>query len=188
LDAAIADARTLGLRNLVVINLLPGERRTLDDYKRFAEQMRIAVERCGGAGLALHYHPHSFEYEPLGGSVPIEMLAEQLSGANSGLEVDVFWVAMAGRDPAEFIRRHAASVRAIHLKDRLKSAPIYTGPQYEAPAGLRVPIGSGSIDFRAVIDAVDTAVVSALYIEDESAGDRLDNTLKSVAYLRGIGV
>lgn len=95
---------------------------------------------------------------------------------------------MAGRDPAEFIRRHAASVRAIHLKDRSKSAPVYTGPQYEAPAGVRVLMGTGSIDFRAVIDAADAARVTALYIEDESPGNRLDNTLKSVAYLRGIGI
>ena len=57
-------------------------------------------------------------------------------------EIDVFWVRYAGADPVEEINKLGERVRLLHLKD-------ITGASEKRFA----PVGTGQIDFKAVLAA-----------------------------------
>lgn len=174
LDVALGDAKRIpGLRNLTVVLLLPEERRNLDDYRRFADQMNRAGERCRQAGVTLSYHPHSFEYESIDGQLPIQLLLERFDPKHVMFEVDIFWMTMGGWDPIEFVRQRSSRVTGLHLKDRSRGAPSrFVGSPWELGSGARVPIGDGVTNFRTVLETASNSGVVHCFVEDESEGDR----------------
>jgi sugar phosphate isomerase/epimerase len=185
LDTALEDAaRIEGLTTLVVAALLPDERRSLDDYRRFADQMNATRERCAPLGLTLAFHAHSFDFEPIEGVSPMNILRNRFDRRVSW-EVDVFWVAMAGREPSGFLREHAGRVVAVHLKDRSRSAPRpYTGWNRLLSRDVYVPLGAGDLDLPTVLAAAADIGVAYRFVEDESATSRFEHLLAGMEYLK----
>src|SRR5206468_9593119 len=66
--AALDAAPVIGHRYLVLAWIPAEERRTLDDYKRWAERLNRAGTEAKAAGLQFAYHNHDFEFAPLDGS------------------------------------------------------------------------------------------------------------------------
>jgi hypothetical protein len=58
----IEDCNKNGIKYMGIAIMLPEERETLDDYKRFAEKANRFGEKSKAAGIQLYYHSHSFEY------------------------------------------------------------------------------------------------------------------------------
>jgi hypothetical protein len=174
LDAALADATKIrGLRNFTVVLLLPEERETLDDYRRFAESMNAAGERCRQAGLTLSYHPHAFDYATVEGRVAMEVLLERFEPDRVSFEIDVFFMVMGGWDPVAFMGQYGSRVSGLHLKDRaLTAPPSFFGNPWDTPVGATVPVGDGSLNFKTFLDHASATSVRCAYVEDESVGDR----------------
>src|SRR5678815_4834945 len=98
---AIDEAKAQGLEYLVIVYLMKAERGGLDVYKDLAARLAKAGEACRKAGLGLAYHAHAFEYEPIGGVRPIDVLLNQTRPELLGLELDTFWASLAGIDPVK---------------------------------------------------------------------------------------
>jgi sugar phosphate isomerase/epimerase len=186
IDAALADAAKIrGLRNLTVVLLLPEERETLDDYRRFADSMNSAGERCRQAGFSLSYHPHAFDYATVEGRVAMEVLLERFQPEYVRFEIDVFWMIMGGWDPVAFMRQHGSRVSGLHLKDRASTAPpLFLGNPWDIPVGATVPVGDGNLNFKTLLDHASAASIRYAYVEDESEGDRFQNLAKGLVHLR----
>jgi sugar phosphate isomerase/epimerase len=188
LDSAIADAKRHGIRFVVVAYLMPNERTSLDFYRRFADAMNAAGERCNAAQVSLCYHHHSFEFEPLEGKVPMELLLERLDPKRVGFEVDVFWISIAGRDPVKTIRELGPRVRLLHLKDKAKDTPVEYQERSVKP-GAFAEVGGGVVDFPGVLAAAKAAGVAHAFVEqDHTPGDPLDSLRKSFGYLQGLKI
>ena len=186
IDAAIADAKKHGIRFLSVAYLMPQERASLDSYRRFIDAMNRAGEKCRAAGLELCHHNHAFEFVPVEGKVPMDLLASGCDPKTVGFELDVFWVAMAGRDPAQAIRDLGPRVRLLHLKDKAKGAASEVQEQGVKPAAF-AEVGSGVLDFRAVLAAAREVGVAHAFVEqDHTPGDPLESLKKSYAYLASL--
>src|SRR3970282_1200797 len=71
---------------------------------------RAGWARAGGraakAGSALAYPPPAFEFEPIDGVRPIDVLLEQTPRDLLGLELDTFWASIAGVDPVQLVEKH----------------------------------------------------------------------------------
>jgi sugar phosphate isomerase/epimerase len=98
--------------------LAPEERLGSDFYRALADKLNSAGLKCRSAGLRFCYHNHDFEFEPKPGGRPIDTLLARLDRKLIGLEVDTFWVSMAGIDAAVFLQQNAEWVELVHLKDR----------------------------------------------------------------------
>jgi sugar phosphate isomerase/epimerase len=188
LEAALESAsRVEGVTTLVVATLLPDERRTLDDYRRFADRMNATGERCAPMDLTLAFHAHSFDFAPIDGVCPMDLLRARFDH-RIGWEVDVFWVAMAGVNPADFVLDRAGRVVALHLKDRSRSAPRqYTGWNRLLPRDSYVPLGAGDLDVPSILAAAEAAGVRYRFVEDESEAARFEHLLAGMEYLRTLG-
>jgi inosose dehydratase len=82
-------------------------------------------------------------------------IERMLEATGLGVCADTGHLAYAGIDPAAFLRDHGPRIRHVHLKDLdLAVARSRRGFWAAVAAGAFVPIGSGSVDFAAVLEAL----------------------------------
>jgi sugar phosphate isomerase/epimerase len=182
LDVAIADARGRHIEYFVYPDVPPGERGGLDAFRRLAERLNLAGEKCRKAGLALCYHNHAFEFDSGAARVPIDLLMEITDEKLVGLELDTFWTSVAGFDPVTMVRRYAGRIRLVHLMDKAMGFP----QQYNeaVPRGVFKELGAGVVDIPGVLQAASKAGVRHYFVEqDQTAGDPLKSLAESYDYL-----
>ncbi|MGD1072853.1 MAG: sugar phosphate isomerase/epimerase [Bryobacteraceae bacterium] len=183
LEAAIDSLKNAGLSYFTMAYIQPQARGDLDFYRRTADNMNHAAELCRKAGLQFAYHNHAFEFAGKEGERPIDIFYERLDRNLVALEMDVFWVSVAGNDPVETLKKWKGRVGLLHLKDKAKGTPVqYT--ESVPPSTFR-EVGSGMLNFTAILKAAPAAGVKHYFVEqDQTEGDPLDSLAKSFGYLK----
>lgn len=88
---------------------------TLEQITHLAEVLNKASEKAAKEGIKVGYHNHAHEFEKIDGKFALDLLAE-MTNEDVVLELDVFWVAYAGVDPIEYIKKWGKRVELIHIK------------------------------------------------------------------------
>ena len=100
-------------------------------------------------------------------------------------EPDVYWVAQAGVDPLELLRRQGRRARLLHLKDRKPG--FVTSFDMNAESRHFAEVGSGNLDWKPLLAEANRLGVEHYFVEqDETPGDPIDSLRKSYQYLRSI--
>jgi len=138
-------------------------------------------------GIRFAWHPHGFEFAPLaseGGKTAFDIIMAETKPENLDLEMDVFWVFHAGQDPVKLLKQYPGRWTLMHVKDIRKGAVIglSTG---SAPPIDNVAVGTGQIDWPAVLKAGQQLGVQHFLIEDETPTP-LVCIPDSLKYLRGL--
>ncbi len=184
LEEAIESLKKIGVQYFTMAYIQPQARGTdLDFYRRTADQMNHAAELCHKAGLQFAYHNHAFEFAGAKGQRPIDVFHERLDKKLVALELDVFWVSVAGNDPLEMMKLWKGRVALLHLKDKAKDLPV----QYKegVPNAAFREVGNGSLDFAAILKAAPGAGVKHYFVEqDQTPGDPIESLRKSFEYLK----
>ncbi len=179
LDEMIELAKAHGVRRLGVSYLLPNERNGA------LEKLNRASDACAKAGLEFYYHNHKFEFEGAPGARFIDQLHKGLD-KRAKLEMDVFWVAVGGADPAALLREWKGRVGSVHLKDMAANTPRNV-EEFAMPPAAFAEVGSGRLDWKAILKEARKSGVRYYFIEqDATPGDPLESVRKSVAYLRAL--
>jgi sugar phosphate isomerase/epimerase len=186
-EHVIDQAGAHGIRTLVFNYLPPKERGELDYYRGLADKLNAAADKCRRAGMKLWYHNHNFEFAAKTGGRPIEVLLSRLDLELVALEVDTFWVGMAGQDPAEFIRQNAGRVAAVHLKDRARNSARPRFDISSVPLSAYQEIGAGEMDISAILGAATRAGVAHYFVEQDHGPDPLGAIRRSYDALRKLG-
>lgn len=183
-ESALALANEYGLNYAVIAYLFSQERGSLDFYRRFADQMNEAGKASQEAGIQLCYHHHSFEFEPLEGQRPFDILKERFDADLVQWEMDVFWVSMGGLDPVQVLSDFSGRVPLIHLKDAAKGAqPSFQESQ--VPPEAFASVGSGQLDFEAILQAASEAGVQHYFVEqDHTPGNPIESLKQSYQFLQ----
>jgi len=164
LEDAIDSAKKVGVQYFTLAYIAPGARGDGDDfYRRTADRLNHAGELCKKAGMHMAYHNHAYEF----GGKPraIDIFFERLDPKLVAMELDVFWLSVAGQDPVETLKKWKGRVALLHLKDKAKDAPHQFAEN--VPADAFQEVGSGSIDFRAILKAAPGAGVKHDIVEQE---------------------
>jgi sugar phosphate isomerase/epimerase len=155
-DASVSMAKTLGAKT-VVLPYMGDEHRTeqawqtaLPNFNRFAADLRRA-----GLGFAYHNHDFEFTTKP-GGTSLYERFLKDTDPALVKVELDLYWVARAGEDPAALIDRLAGRLYAYHVKDMRAD-------------GSMAAVGAGKTDFAALFRLKGSAGVRHFYVENDAA-------------------
>jgi sugar phosphate isomerase/epimerase len=185
LEKAFEEANAAGIKYFVLAYLGADDRKSIDDYKRHADRMNEAGKRCKAAGLQFAYHHHSFEFVKHGNETGWDVLLSRTDKDLVALEVDVFWLAAAGLDPAKTIRDLGSRVKLVHLKDRAAGPPELDEGKVQKTAFKE--LGAGSLDLPGVLRACKDVGVAHYFVEqDHTPGDPLASLKQSVAYLRSL--
>jgi sugar phosphate isomerase/epimerase len=181
----VAQARDHGLRYIVIPWVAP-ETRPTDrvGYVAMAGQFNRVADVVTRAGLQACYHNHAFEFGRGGdGTRWLDVIMKAAPGLK--LELDVFWVSVTGADPLEVIKQYSGRIALMHLKDR--------NPKTErtlvetVPRDSFVEVGSGALNFPAILSAARAAGVEHYFVEqDFTPADPMPSLKKSHAYLAGL--
>jgi sugar phosphate isomerase/epimerase len=166
-------ANELGQRFIVCPSIEERHRRTLDDWKRIAGQFNRIGERARRAGLVFAYHNHDFEFRPIAGRVPYDLLLAETDPALVRLEMDFYWMARAGRAPLAYFQQYPGRFPLVHLKDMARDGSI-------------TEVGQGTIDFAGLLAEARLAGIVHAFIEHDDPADPMNSVEGSLSYLRSL--
>ncbi len=140
------------------------------DVQRAAADFHEFGKAFQAVGIQFFYHVHGYEFRPVEKGKPeryFDLLAKATDPALVAFEMDVFWVVHPGADPVEYLAKYPGRWALMHLKDIRKGAMtgIYLG---SAPLTDDVPLGTGQINWSAVLKQAEASGVKHYFIEDES--------------------
>jgi sugar phosphate isomerase/epimerase len=191
-DAALSDfsrvldqAKETGLSHLVIPYLMPGNRKTLDDYKKVIAHANVAAAKAKEVGIQLAYHNHNFEFAPHeGGKSGFDLFVEEFS-ADMKFELDVFWVVAAGLDPVRLLDQLKGRVTQLHLKDLKQGIQTPTFDNNLSEDAFQ-ELGDGVIAMEPIIAAAEKAGVEHCHVEQDQSPDPLASIRQSMEYLKKI--
>jgi len=156
-----------------------------DLWRRTAALLNEKGAMLKSAGIGLGYHNHNIEFAPFPQPSPKaangwDVLVEETDPALVHFEIDTGWIATAGFDPADFLRRHRGRVTQLHVKDVAPGNTVNFGLSMK-PA----EIGSGTLDWARILPAAHDAGVRHFYVEQEPPFTipRIEAARKSYGFL-----
>lgn len=177
-DEVFAAATTLGMSIVFDPYTAPDRWTTKEQIQETAGLLNAAAEIATKYGLRVGYHNHAHELEAtIDGVTGLDYLAGLLDD-DVALEVDLYWAARAGIDPAELLTRLGSRVKAVHVKD----GTLDPEPYGQYPPADQVPAGQGSVPLAAALDA-GTSVEYAVVEFDHYTGDIYEAVAQSLRFL-----
>ena len=140
-----------------------GPQKSIDDFKKIADEFNGYGVICKKHGLRFAYHPHDYPYKKIDGQLPIDVLLDHTDPDLVDFEMDIYWVVTAGQDPEAWLKKHKNRFRLCHIKDRKKNTT-----EKDASCIL----GEGGIDYAKIIKTAKDNGVQYYIVEQE----RYDNT------------
>lgn len=184
-EQIVADAEKAGLDHLVFGYLMKEERSSIDDYKKYCDALNKSAELCQSAGIQLCYHNHSFEFGPINGQVPFEILIERLDPKGVQFELDVFWAQIGGYDSVELTKRLVDRIRLLHLKDLKKDTAVIFD-EGAVPHEAFLELGNGMVDLLAIVEIGYKAGVKYCFVEQDWSDDPIISVEESVNYFKSM--
>lgn len=186
LPGSIAQAKALGVE-YIVVPWIPHEAGHFgaQEARAAAADFNAWAAAINASGMKFAYHTHGYEFAGGGGQTAFDVLARSTRPDLVLFEMDVYWVAHAGVDPAKLLGEYPGRWRMLHLKDLRTGAP--TNDTGAAPPEDIVAVGRGQIAWPAVLDAARRAGVEYYFIEDESVAPLL-GIPESLRYLGRFGL
>ena len=179
LDQALADLVALGGQYAIVPWLAEDRRAGVENARGLAASFNDWAVAAREVGLGFAYHHHDFEFNKLAdgdGDTLFDILIRETDPNLVGIEVDVYWAARGGVDPAHFLRELTGRVPLVHLKD--------LGP---APDYLRIPAGGGDLRWHEILPAATAAGATWWVIEQDFPSDPIAEALLAVRNMEGKG-
>ncbi|MEL6257113.1 MAG: sugar phosphate isomerase/epimerase [Bacteroidota bacterium] len=161
-----------------------------DHYKKLAELFNQTGKACKEHGITFCYHHHNFEFEPLEGYSPMEIFFSHTDPDLVSFEVDIFWLAVAGKDPVEFMRKHRERIKLLHLKD-LKAG---VSPNFKTlETAMNMPeifleVGNGILDIKRCLQVAKEIGITHAYVEQDFSPNPLQSVRDSYQFLEELGL
>lgn len=183
LESVVKDAQALGAKYAIVGGIPHKKEFTLEDCNRAIAHFNEWGNKLAARGLRFAYHIHGFEFYPHEKGTLFDKLVAETRPESVAIEMDVFWVAYPGQDPVKLLNKYGRRVELMHLKDLRKG--VKGDLSGHADEELNVTIGTGQIDFRAIVRTARKIGVKYLFIEDESSRV-MEQVPQSLRYLKGL--
>jgi|GEM_PF-151312 len=147
-----------------------------NDYRRFLNDARPVIEKLKVAGIRFGFHNHQFEFirNPETGRPCYDILIDE-GGADLMLEIDTYWAAVAGVDPAALLGKCRNRIPVIHMKDMEVVAKV---------GSVMCPVGEGNLDWPRIVEVCEDAGTEWYVVEqDDCRRDPVDCLRSSWEYL-----
>jgi sugar phosphate isomerase/epimerase len=170
---ALDAAKIIGHEWAVIPWLDPSQR---DNFGGLADRLNHLATMTKSAGLRQAYHNHDFEFASNGGNgTYLDLLLTRTDPQLVSFEMDVYWVTKAGADPLALMTKYPGRFPLLHLKD---ATP--------APERRMADVGSGTIDWTAVLKAARAQGLQHAFVERDDATDPLASARASYTYLSSL--
>jgi sugar phosphate isomerase/epimerase len=183
-EAVLRQAKELGLRYAGCAWIPHSGPFSEEACRQGAEVFNRAGEAAARQGMHFFYHTHGYEFQPCADGTLFDLLMRETNPKYVSFQMDIFWVAHAGQDPAKLLEKYPGRWKLMHLKDMRKGTPtgLLTG---SSPETNCVALGAGQLDLPGILRAARKAGAEWYFIEDESPVSE-QQIPESLAYLRGL--
>ena len=171
-EAQLDSARSMGHEYLFVASLPGGQKRTLDDWRSWADRFNRAGQIARRHDLWLGFHTEPDNFAPIDGKVPYDALVERLDPGLVRLQLDVGNVAMGGADPLAYLTRWRDRYSSFHIKDVPTIGKI-----------ADTELGTGVLDLKKMLKEAGDLSGKLLYVEQEGSKDALASAKIDFEYL-----
>jgi sugar phosphate isomerase/epimerase len=176
LQAVADEAQTLGNRYVVCPDVDSRLRLDAGAWKRVAADFNRIGEQLQRLGLRFAYHNHEFEWKPLpGGEIGYDILVNETDPKYVKLQMDLYWIAKAGKDPLAYFAKFPGRFPMVHVKDM-------------AGNGAMVDVGKGVIDWGRIFAKRREAGIEHFYVEHDEPKSPFDDIKVSYDYLVRLGL
>lgn len=152
---------------------------TTEAWTQFIADFNAIAKKFAGSGVSIGYHNHSHEFRKAGDKIALQRVLDECD-KSVWMEIDTYWVAAGGANPANWIDRCKGRIPAIHLKDMgIK----------EGNAQFMMEVGEGNLDWSSIIPACKAAGVKWHIVEqDVCYRDPFESLAISLKNLKGMGL
>jgi sugar phosphate isomerase/epimerase len=149
-----------------------------------AKFLNRAGEAMAKHGIKFYLHNHGYEFVPYRDGTLFDILVNETNPKWVSFEMDVLWVVFPGQDPVKLMEKYGSRWALMHVKDLKKG--VATG-SLSGGTDTRndVVIGTGQVDWPALLRASKKAGVKYYFIEDESPYV-LEQIPQSLKYLSNV--
>src|SRR5215218_9192044 len=185
--AVVEASATIGHRYIVNPFLDEEMRKQPDVWQRVAATFNRAGEISKKAQIQFAYHNHHFEFVPVKGQLPYDVLLTECDRDLVKMELDLCWITVAGQDPLTYFKRYPGRFPLVHVKG-LKKLPDGPAP---APFDQAIPnitdVGAADIiDWKRIFAASEQAGIRHYFVEHDQPPSPLDSLQASARYLSAL--
>jgi sugar phosphate isomerase/epimerase len=171
----LEEAHAIGHEWIVCAWIDANERRTVADYQRICAKMNAAAAAARKAGLRFAVHNHDYEFTPVEGKVPYDILQAETDRKLVEFEMDLYWITRGRHDPLTYFAQYPGRFPLVHVKD-----------MKQPPTGAMVDVGAGEIDFRRILADGKRAGIKHWFVEHDEPPDPFASIANSYKYLRAL--
>ena len=170
-----AEAGEIGMKYLICP--YKGPQKSIDQFKRFADEFNVCGEIAKKHGIRFAYHNHDYSFVPMDGVVPQDVMMNLTNPATVDFEMDMYWTVAAGVDPIAYMKKFPNRFKLVHVKDLVKL------PKGEHESCV---IGKGTIDYKALLPQASKQGVQYFIVEQEAytGTNELDAAKADAAYMK----
>ena len=159
----VEEAHILGVDIITVISIPKKMRGNENDYHKYAEDLNRAGGILKKEGLRIAYHNHAFEFCSFGGYTGIDIIINETDD-NVEFVPDTHWVAAAGVNPSDFIRKLIGRCTQIHFKDY---AIDFGTEVLESVPRLFAEVGCGNLNWPDIVRACRETGIRIFIVEQD---------------------
>ncbi len=158
-------------------------RKSADGWKRAADTFNRAGEVSKKAGIQFAYHNHWFEFIPVNGKMPYDLLLESCDPELVKMELDLCWITVGGQDPVKYFERYPGRFPMVHVKDVKQIPSDKNQVNFDGVLPGMTEVGSGIIDWRRIFAASGTGGVKHYFVEHDQPQAPFESIKISYQYL-----
>jgi sugar phosphate isomerase/epimerase len=171
-DRAIGECLQIGCETAVLPSVPREHLASVDAVRELARHLTGFADAVQAAGLGFAFHNHATELESIDGTTPWHVLVAETSPDLVAFEVDLYWAAYAGADPAAVLRAAPGRVPLVHAKDMA------------AGSRVDVPAGEGTLPWPEIVAAAGVAGVRWFIAEQDNPADPFRDVETALRNLR----
>jgi sugar phosphate isomerase/epimerase len=172
-----AEAGEIGMKYLIAPYL--GPQKSIDDFKKAADEFNKCGEICKKNGLKFAYHNHDYSFKKIDGEVPIDVMLKNTNPSTVFFELDIYWAVTAGVNPADYFTKHKNRFTLCHVKDRMKNAVA-------TDQNSSCVLGEGVIDYAPILKVAKANGMQYFVVEQEryDTATPLESVKKDADYMK----
>jgi sugar phosphate isomerase/epimerase len=176
-----ADAAAIGMKYLICP--YKGPQKSIDDFKKFADDFNQRGEVCKKNGIRFAYHNHDYSFKAINGQLPQDVMMNNTDPSLVDFEMDMYWVVAAGQDIETWLKKYKGRFRLCHIKDRSKTPVEDNGKN-------SVDLGTGTIDFAKILKTAKANGMEYYIVEQEAypGGSPLNSAKAGAEYLKKLSI
>ncbi|MBK8670032.1 MAG: sugar phosphate isomerase/epimerase [Saprospiraceae bacterium] len=156
-EAVCEDAAFMGQKYIGCGYFSTEERKTIEDYKHHAALFNTCGEMAKKYNLTFFHHNHDFEFEPIAGVVPYDVLLNETDKNLVKFELDHYWTKKANVNSLKLMKKHTGRFPLWHIKD-----------MDHTPARSFTEVGTGVIDYKAIFKSKAIDSLAFYFVEQDS--------------------